>query len=244
MANLLSGHKQMVLAFLYAGISVVAIVLLTILLDSFNWFLFISYLFLALSLTTAYCIIFLRSPWKNAAESGIIYAPSTGYVHDIELIKNETITQEEMKDLFDGHDVIRVGIQTSRFLLHTNRAPVDMKLSFITEDTDSVTLGGMAEVEELNYPIAIKRTSKRLGKKIFTGVKPVDKVTAGTVIGSVPASFRTEVFLPAGLGIELEVKAGNRVTTITKIACTYPASLEKIRQSKFNETICKEIKES
>ena len=112
------------------------------------------------------------------------------------------------------------------------------------EDTDSVTLGGMAEVEELNYPIAIKRISKRLGKKIFTGVKPVDKVTAGTVIGSVPASFRTEVFLPAGLGIELEVKAGNRVTTITKIACTYPASLEKIRQSKFNETICKEIKES
>ena len=244
MANLQSGRKQMVLAFLYAGISAAAVVLLTILLNSFSWFLFSSYLFLALLLTTAYCLIFLRSPWKYNAEPGVIYAPSVGYVHDIELIKNESVMQEEMKDLFDGHDLIRVGIQTSRFHLHTNRAPVDMKAVFISEDSDSVTLGAMAKIEDLVYPIAIRRIYKNNGNKIFTGLQPDNSVFAGTVIGSVPASFRTEFFLPAGLGIELGIKAGYRVNTITPVARTYPASLEKIRQSKFNETTCKEIKES
>ena len=244
MANLLSGRKQMVLAFLYAGISAAAVVLLTILLNSFSWFLFLSYLLLALLLTTAYCLVFLRSHRKNNIEPGAVYAPSVGYIHDIELIKHESMMQEAMKDLFDGHDVIRIGIQTSRFHLHTNRAPIDMKVSFISEDTDSVTLGAMAKIEELLFPTAIRRISKNNGNKIFTGILPDSFVFAGTVIGSVPASFRTELFLPAGLGIDLSVKAGCRVSTITPVARIYPATLEKIRQSKFNETTCKEIKES
>lgn len=244
MANLHSGRKQVILAFVYAGISVGVIVLLTNLLDSFSWFLFFAYLIIAVLLVTAYSFIFLRSPKKNSLEPGVIYSPSAGYVDEVELIKHETIALDEMKTLFDTHDAIRIGIHTSAFRLRTNRAPVDMKIVFVSEDPDAVTIGARAKVEDLSYPIVIKRITKNNGKKIFTGVKPDDDIAVGHVIGNVSTAFRTELFLPAGLGIELVTKAGSRISALAPAARIYPAAMEKIRQSRFNENICKEIKES
>ena len=244
MANLHSGRKQMILAFLYAGICVGVIVLLTILLNSFNWFLFFAYLIIAVLLAAVYCFISTHSSRRKHAEPGAIYPPSFGTVDEVELIKNETISLEEMKNLFDVHDALRIGITPSWFRSRKSRAPIDMKVVFIARDPDAVTIGAMAKIEELVCPIAIRWIAKNNGEKIFTGIKPDELINAGDIIGNVSAPFRTEMFLPAGLGIELVIKAGSCVSTIAPAAWIYPAAMDKIRQSRFNDNTCKEIKES
>ena len=244
MANLHSGRKQMILAFLYAGICVGVIVLLTILLDSFNWFLFSAYLIIAVLLASVYCFLSTHSSRRKQIEPGAIGSPTSGTVDDVELIKNETISPDEMKDLFDVHDVLRIGITPSRFRSSKNRAPIDMKVVFITRDPDAVTIGAMAKIEDLVCPVAIRWIAQNNGEKIFTGVKPDELIDTGDIIGNVSAPFRTEMFLPAGLGIELVIKAGSSVSTMAPAAWIYPAAMDKIRQSRFNDNTCKEIKES
>lgn len=240
MANLHSGRKQMILAFLYAGICVGVIVLLTILLNSFNWFLFSAYLIIAVLLAATYSYLSSHSPRRRQMESGAIYSPSIGRVDEVELIKNETISLEEMKNLFDVHDALRIGIKPSRFRPCVSRAPINMQVVFIARDSDAVTIGTMAKIEDLVCPLAIRWITQDNGEKIFTGLKPDELINAGDVIGNVSAPFRTEMFLPAGLGIELVIKAGSRVSTVTPAAWIYPAAMDKIRQSRFNDNICKE----
>lgn len=243
MANLHSGRKQMILAFLYAGICVGVIVLLTILLNSFNWFLFFAYLIIAVLLATTYSYLSIHSSRRKQTEAGAMYSPVAGKVDKVELLKNETISLEEMKNLFDVHDALHIGITPSRFRSGVSRAPIDMKVVFIARDPDAVTIGAMAKMEELFCPLAIRWITNNNGEKIFTGVKPDELINTGDVIGNISVPHRTEMFLPAGLGIELEIKAGSRVSTATPAARIYPAAMDKLRQSRFNDNTCKEIKE-
>ena len=74
---------------------------------------------------------FFRDPRRTVpTEPGILVSPADGRVRDIELIRSEDIDSDELRDLFQGRDVLRIGIFLSVLNVHLNRAPADMKVVF------------------------------------------------------------------------------------------------------------------
>ena len=74
---------------------------------------------------------FFRDPERKIPEeSGILVSPADGVVRDIELIPGEAIDNDEMRELFQNRDVLRIGIFLSVFNVHLNRAPAAMNVVF------------------------------------------------------------------------------------------------------------------
>ena len=67
---------------------------------------------------------FFRDPDRKVpVDPSVVLSPADGTVNDIDLIKGETVESEKLKDLFQGRDMLRIGIFLSVFNVHLNRAP-------------------------------------------------------------------------------------------------------------------------
>ncbi len=181
---------------------------------------------------------FFRDPVRKIPEGGnLVIAPADGTVRDIELIKNEDLESEEMRSLFAGQDVLRIGIFLSVLSVHVNRAPVAMKVSFrkykqgafhdardaaAIQENEAMTIGGTGTLNGTEFPVALKQVTGAIARRIVCPVEAGRELAIGEIYGMLKFGSRTELFLPARGGFELKVKIGDSVAGGSSIIAVLP----------------------
>lgn len=220
---------------------VVAFFLVRFELIGLNTAIFLSVFIILIWVTLA---AFFRDPERDIPASPVsLVSPADGVVRDIELLKVENCPSEELKKLFDGRDILRIGIFLSVFDVHVNRAPSNMKVSFkhykkgrfhdardarASRDNESMMIGGTGEVDGIQFPIAVRQISGAIARRIVCPVESGDELKKGERYGMIKFGSRAEIYLLAGKYFDVQVKVGDRVNAgSTVIANILPVAREK-----------------
>ena len=202
---------------------------------------------------------FFRDPERTVPEEAdVIVSPADGVVRDIELIKNESIPNEELRDLFQGRDMLRGGIFLSVFNVHVNRAPAAMTVVFraykpgafhdardgrASRENESMTVGALAQYEGISYPLAVKQISGAVARRIVCPVEKGQTFRRGERYGMIKFGSRTELYLPAGMGFDVAVQVGQAVNgASTVIARILPDAKEKLQQQNQESAVDSSMK--
>ena len=174
----------------------------------------------------AACAFFRDPPRRIVADPSAIVSPADGVSKDVELIKSETLECDELRRLFHDKDILRIGIFLSVFNVHLNRAPWEMKVEFKVykpgkyldaRDPDagkvneSMLLGGTCPFEGETFPVAVRQVSGAIARRIVCPVNPGETYSRGQNYGMIKFGSRTELYLPAGMGIDVAVNVGESV---------------------------------
>ena len=174
----------------------------------------------------AACAFFRDPPRKIASDPSAIVSPADGVIKDVELIKSETLECDELRRLFHDKDILRIGIFLSVFNVHLNRAPWDMEVEFKlykpgkyldARDPDagkvneSMLLGGTCPFEGETFPVAVRQVSGAIARRIVCPVNPGETYSRGQIYGMIKFGSRTELYIPAGMGIDVAVNVGEAV---------------------------------
>lgn len=170
---------------------------------------------------------FFRVPNREIpASPELITSPADGLVKDIEYVKDHGI------DAFEGRNMIRVGIFLSVFDVHVNRAPAAMKVTYkkyrpgrfldardgrAGQENEAMTIAGEAEIAGVTIPLGVRQISGAIARRIVCPVEPGVRLEKGFIYGMIKFGSRTELYLPAGKNIELNVKVGDRVYSGTSV---------------------------
>ncbi len=174
----------------------------------------------------AACAFFRDPNRKIAADPSAIVSPADGVIKDVELIKSETLECDDLRRLFHDKDILRIGIFLSVFNVHINRAPWDMKVEFKfykpgkyldARDPDagkvneSMLIGGACPFNGESFPIAVRQVSGAIARRIVCPVNPGESYARGQRYGMIKFGSRTELYIPAGMGIDVAVNVGEAV---------------------------------
>ena len=176
-----------------------------------SWLLtpWLSLLFVALIL---YTFAFFRDPERVApADSDSVVAAADGVVADIIEIEETEVVKAPMK---------RVGIFLSVFDVHTNRAPMDGRITYrehregLCLDARSPDCSGKNEsmtwaFENPRATLVVKQLTGAIARRIVGWSKLGDELKKGERFGMIRFGSRTEVYLP--LDATVLVKVGDRV---------------------------------
>lgn len=178
---------------------------------------------------------FFRDPYRKIPEiPNAILSPADGVIKDIELIKSESLEYDELRNLFGNRDVLRVGIFLSVFNVHLNRAPWEMIIQFksyrpgkyldardqnASKVNESMLVGAIGEFHGEKFPIAVRQVSGAIARRIVCPVQPGQHFATGQRYGMIKFGSRTELYVPAGMGFEIAVNIGDRVTAGTSVMC-------------------------
>jgi phosphatidylserine decarboxylase len=160
-------------------------------------------------------VYFFRDPpRKIPTDAGTIVAPADGKVVDITPLENYE---------FIGGPAVRIGIFLSIFNVHINRAPCAgtvvetfykpgeflnaMRPDSATRN-ESMWIG--FETPELQpRRFAVRQISGMFAKRIVCMLEPGQAVTGGEKFGMIKLGSRTELILPAG--VEIRVQLGDKI---------------------------------
>lgn len=204
---------------LYEGRWIFAILAGLALLASFlTWWL--ALIFIALIF---YSFAFFRDPERIApGDPESVVAAADGVVADIVEIEETEVLKNMMK---------RVGIFLSVFDVHTNRAPVDGRITYrqhregLCLDARSPDCSGKNEsmtwaFENPRATLVVKQLTGAIARRIVGWSKVGDQLRKGERFGMIRFGSRTEVYLP--LEAEIIVNVGDRVvggaTVIARLA--------------------------
>lgn len=169
---------------------------------------------------------FFRDPERVISEDdSLILAPADGVVRDIELISAEDCGH--LSGVFEGKDMLRIGIFLSVFDVHVNRAPCGMTVKLrehkdgmyldardprAGKENESLILAGTAKVCGCEFPIGVKQISGAIARRIVCEAVPGDELKRGECYGMIKYGSRTELYLPAKSDLlEIKVCVGDRV---------------------------------
>ncbi len=164
----------------------------------------------------AFVLFFFRSPRRVPPEGeGLLISPADGFITHI-----ETCDDEE----FIGEKARRIGIFLTVFDVHLNRAPVAGTVEKI-EYTEGEYLNAMKAQsarrnerndvclrDENGEPFIVRQISGAIARRIVCDCKVGEKLERGQIFGMIKFGSRTEVFFPARLAFEPEVKIGRHVS--------------------------------
>jgi phosphatidylserine decarboxylase len=170
------------------------------------------WLALIAGLLIVFCLNFFRDPERTApVDPDAILAAADGTVADVVEIEETEVAKCPMK---------RVGIFLSVFNVHTNRAPIDGKVTYIQhhvgEFLDARHLEATTRNEALTWAfqdaratLVVRQITGAIARRIIGWSKLGDQVRKGQRFGMIRFGSRTEVFLPAECTVL--VKIGDRV---------------------------------
>lgn len=204
----------------------------------------------------AVCAFFRDPPRTIAADPSAIVSPADGVIKDVELIKSEMLENDDLRRLFHDKDILRIGIFLSVFNVHINRAPWDMKVEFKSykpgkyldarnpdagKVNESMLVGGTCPFEGETFPMAVRQVSGAIARRIVCPVNPGEAYTRGQKYGMIKFGSRTELYIPAGMGIDIAVNVGETVHAGSSIlAFVRPEAKAKFR-ALAGETATKEL---
>ena len=168
---------------------------------------------------------FFRDPNRRIPEkSDLLLSPADGLVKDIELIRSSD--EPRLAELFEGHDMLRIGIFLSVFNVHINRAPTDMQVKLrdhkngcyhdardarAIRENESLLLAGIANMNGTEFPIAVKQISGAIARRIVCEAEPGTSLKRGEQYGMIKFGSRTEVYLPAQNQLDIKISVGDKV---------------------------------
>ncbi|MFL6530202.1 MAG: phosphatidylserine decarboxylase [Chthoniobacterales bacterium] len=206
---------------LYEGRWIFAILaILTII--SWLFLPWLSLLFIALII---YTFAFFRDPERiTPNEPDAVVAAADGVVADIMELEEDEVVKQRMK---------RVGIFLSVFDVHTNRAPVEGRISYkqhregLCLDARSPECSGKNEsmtwaFENPRATIVVKQLTGAIARRIVGWSQVNDFLTKGERFGMIRFGSRTEVYLP--LEATVLVKVGDRVAGGSTIIARLPSN--------------------
>jgi len=206
---------------LYEGRWIFAILaILTII--SWLFLPWLSLLFIALII---YTFAFFRDPERvTPSEPDAVVAAADGVVADIMELEEDEVVKQRMK---------RVGIFLSVFDVHTNRAPVEGRISYkqhregLCLDARSPDCSGKNEsmtwaFENPRATIVVKQLTGAIARRIVGWSQVNDFLTKGERFGMIRFGSRTEVYLP--LEATVLVKVGDRVAGGSTIIARLPSN--------------------
>ncbi len=194
---------------LYEGRWIFAALALLAIVASF-FTIWLTLLFVAL---VVYTFAFFRDPVRTSpSDPDSVVAAADGVVADIVEIEETEVVKSTMK---------RVGIFLSVFDVHTNRAPVDGRITYrehragLCLDARSPDCSGKNEsmtwaFENPRATLVVKQLTGAIARRIVGWSKVGDELRKGERFGMIRFGSRTEVYLP--LDATILVKVGDRVS--------------------------------
>jgi phosphatidylserine decarboxylase len=176
-----------------------------------SWFLaaWLSLFFFVLIL---YTLFFFRDPDRNIpADRNAVLAAADGTVTDISEVDETEVLKTRMR---------RVGIFLSVFDVHTNRAPVEGRITYrqhhdglcldarsqdCSEKNEAMTWG----IENPRATVVVRQLTGAIARRIVAWAEVGDQLAKGERFGMIRFGSRTEVYLP--LTASVLVKAGEHV---------------------------------
>src|SRR5881398_2306496 len=176
-----------------------------------TWFIsgWLSLIFLAFFLFT---VVFFRDPDRPVpADPNLIVAAADGRVSDIVELDESEVLKTRMR---------RVGIFLSIFDVHTNRAPIEGRITYrqhheglcldarspdCSEKNEAMTWG----IENPRVTVVVRQLTGAIARRIVAWAEVGDQLAKGERFGMIRFGSRTEVYLP--LTASVLVKAGEHV---------------------------------
>ena len=189
-----------------------------------SWFVtpWLSLLFVALIL---YTFAFFRDPERQSpADAESVVAAADGVVADIFEIEETEVLKRTAK---------RVGIFLSVFDVHTNRAPIDGRITYrqhregLMLDARSPECSTKNEsmtwaFENPRATLVVKQLTGAIARRIVGWSKVGDELKKGERFGMIRFGSRTEVYLP--LDATVLVKVGDRVVGGLTVIARLPSA--------------------
>lgn len=176
-------------------------------------------------------VAFFRDPERPVpADPDALLSPADGTVTHVDEVEEAD---------FPGGRAFRISIFLSVFNVHVNRVPRTgqvVKVRYFPGcflDARHPECGARNEQLWLDLReadssrlVRIKQISGKIARRIVCWLKPGDLVRAGERFGMIKFGSRTEILLPAGEGIEVKVKVGDKVkgatTTLLRFTDHFP----------------------
>lgn len=159
-----------------------------------------------------FCINFFRDPERTAPDDPFaIIAAADGTVQDIVEIEETEVTKGRMK---------RVGIFLSVFDVHTNRAPINGRVTYIQHHPGLFLDARHSEASTKNEAmtwafqgeratLVLRQITGAIARRIVPWSKIGDTLRVGERFGMIRFGSRTEVYMP--LSCTVTVKIGDKV---------------------------------
>ncbi len=205
---------------LYEGRWIFAVLFAAVALAAFlNW----AWLTIIASLLIIFCINFFRDPEREApADPLAIIAAADGTVADIVEVEESEIGGGKMK---------RVGIFLSVFDVHTNRMPIDGKVTYLQHHPGAFLDARHPEATTKNEAmtwsfqgeratLVVRQITGAIARRIVPWAKLGDTLKKGERFGMIRFGSRTEVYMP--LSCEVTVKVGDKVKGGLSIIARFP----------------------
>jgi len=176
-----------------------------------SWF-FNAWLSLFFFVLILYTLFFFRDPDRNIpADRNAVLAAADGTVTDISEVEESEVLKTRMR---------RVGIFLSIFDVHTNRAPIEGRITYrqhheglcldarsqdCSEKNEAMTWG----IENPRVAVVVRQLTGAIARRIVAWAEVGDQLAKGERFGMIRFGSRTEVYLP--LTASVLVKAGEHV---------------------------------
>ena len=176
-----------------------------------SWF-FAAWLSLFFFVLILYTLFFFRDPDRNIpADRNAVLAAADGTVTDISEVDETEVLKTRMR---------RVGIFLSIFDVHTNRAPIEGRITYrqhheglcldarspdCSEKNEAMTWG----IENPRATVVVRQLTGAIARRIVAWADVGDQLAKGERFGMIRFGSRTEVYLP--LTASVLVKAGEHV---------------------------------
>ena len=176
-----------------------------------SWF-FAAWLSLFFFVLILYTLFFFRDPDRNIpADRNAVLAAADGTVTDISEVDETEVLKTRMR---------RVGIFLSIFDVHTNRAPIEGRITYrqhheglcldarsqdCSEKNEAMTWG----IENPRVTVVVRQLTGAIARRIVAWAEVGDQLAKGERFGMIRFGSRTEVYLP--LTASVLVKAGEHV---------------------------------
>ena len=173
----------------------------------------------------AYTFAFFRDPERvSPTDADSVVAAADGVVADIMELEEREVAKRAMK---------RVGIFLSVFDVHTNRAPIDGRVTYrqhnegLCLDARSPECSTKNEsmtwaFENPRATLVVKQLTGAIARRIVGWSKVGDELKKGERFGMIRFGSRTEVYLP--LDATVLVKVGDRVVGGATIIARLPSA--------------------
>ncbi len=170
---------------------------------------------------------FFRNPRRGIpADVQLMLSPADGVIKDIEVVSDHGI------EPFAGQNALRIGIFLSVLDVHLNRAPSDFELSYkhyrkgryldarnpdCAKENEAMTIGGTANINGFEFPMAIRQISGAIARRIVCPVEIGDGIERGAIYGMIKFGSRTELYVPVSDDFKVQVELGDRVFAGTSV---------------------------
>ena len=172
-------------------------------------------------------VYFFRDPPRTVPqEPGWVVSPADGKIAEVTHLQH---------DEFIGGPAVRIGIFLSIFNVHINRSPVAAAVIALryspgkflnalkpqSARQNENTWIGLEDLAPPHRRMVVRQISGAIARRIVCGLRPGEQIARGHKFGMIKLGSRTELILPDGQDLSVEVEVGRRVKAGVSVLARY-----------------------